>query len=130
MRPLLAWRDDSQGNYDKGTKKGVKLSRRLQPGSRRLSHLNGHIKRFCGQTRKLERVRFQHILILCFLQSLEDLATQYDLTVRNSVGHIVQFMYGGDGLDPTDMEGKDKPLDFNRVFSHVQVGLVTAQCFC
>lgn len=64
-------------------------------------------------------------MILCFLQSLEDLATQYDLTVRNSVGHIVQFMYGGDGLDPTDMEGKDKPLDFNRVFSHVQVGLVT-----
>ena len=30
-------------------------------------------------------------------------------------------MYGGDGLDPTDMEGKDKPLDYNRVFSHVQV---------
>lgn len=54
------------------------------------------------------------------VKSLEDLATQYDLTVRNSVGHIVQFMYGGDGLDPTDMEGKDKPLDFNRVFSHVQ----------
>ena len=32
-------------------------------------------------------------------------------------------MYGGDGLDPTDMEGKDKPLDYNRVFSHVQVSL-------
>ena len=58
------------------------------------------------------------------VQSLEDLATQYDLSVRNSVGDIVQFMYGGDGLDPTDMEGKDKPLDFNRVFSHVQVCLV------
>ena len=57
----------------------------------------------------------------CDIQSLEDLATQYDLTVRNSVGDIVQFMYGGDGLDPTDMEGKDKPLDYNRVFSHVQV---------
>ena len=55
------------------------------------------------------------------LQSLEDLATQYDLSVRNSVGDIVQFMYGGDGLDPTDMEGKDKPLDYDRVFSHVQV---------
>ena len=36
---------------------------------------------------------------------------------------MVQFMYGGDGLDPTDMEGKDKPLDYNRVFSHVQVSL-------
>lgn len=32
----------------------------------------------------------------------------------------MQFMYGGDGLDPTDMEGKDKPLDYERVFSHVQ----------
>ena len=40
------------------------------------------------------------------------------------MGDIVQFMYGGDGLDPTDMEGKDKPLDYNRVFSHVQVNLV------
>ena len=55
------------------------------------------------------------------MKSLEDLATQYDLSVRNSVGDMVQFMYGGDGLDPTDMEGKDKPLDYNRVFSHVQV---------
>ncbi|XP_015775227.1 PREDICTED: DNA-directed RNA polymerase III subunit RPC1-like [Acropora digitifera] len=54
------------------------------------------------------------------VKSLEDLATQYDLSVRNSVGDMVQFMYGGDGLDPTDMEGKDKPLDYNRVFSHVQ----------
>ena len=43
------------------------------------------------------------------------------MTVRNSVGDVVQFMYGGDGLDPTDMEGKDKPLDYKRVFSHVQV---------
>ena len=57
------------------------------------------------------------------MKSLEDLATQYDLSVRNSVGDMVQFMYGGDGLDPTDMEGKDKPLDYNRVFSHVQVSL-------
>lgn len=64
------------------------------------------------------------VLINSFhIKSLEDLATQYDLSVRNSVGDMVQFMYGGDGLDPTDMEGKDKPLDYNRVFSHVQVSL-------
>ncbi|KAK3708848.1 hypothetical protein QZH41_016279 [Actinostola sp. cb2023] len=54
------------------------------------------------------------------VKSLEDLCCQYDHTVRNSVGDIVQFKYGGDGLDPTDMEGKDKPLDFARVFNHVQ----------
>ena len=71
------------------------------------------VKKICEKTR--ENSNFGDI------QSLEDLATQYDLTVRNSVGDVVQFMYGGDGLDPTDMEGKDKPLDYNRVFSHVQV---------
>jgi DNA-directed RNA polymerase III subunit RPC1 len=40
------------------------------------------------------------------LQSLEDLCLQYDMTVRNSIGDIVQLCYGGDGLDPTYMEGK------------------------
>ena len=29
---------------------------------------------------------------------------RYDQTVRSSTGGIVQFMYGDDGLDPTDME--------------------------
>lgn len=42
------------------------------------------------------------------MQSLEDLCLHYDLTVRNSSGDIVQFLYGGDGLDPTYMEGKLK----------------------
>ncbi len=56
-----------------------------------------------------------------FFQSLEDLCSQYDMTVRNSMGDIVQFVYGGDGLDPTDMEGKDKPVDFQRVMKHIRV---------
>ena len=54
-------------------------------------------------------------------QSLEDLCSQYDLTVRNSEGFIVQFKYGGDGLDPAAMEGKDKPVEFQRVMEHVKV---------
>ena len=54
-------------------------------------------------------------------QSLEDLCSQYDMTVRNSSGDIVQFVFGGDGLDPTDMEGKDKPVDFPRVMRHIKV---------
>ena len=57
-----------------------------------------------------------------FLQSLEDLCSQYDLTVRNSEGLIVQFIYGGDGLDPAVMEGKDTPVEFHRVMHHVKVG--------
>lgn len=34
------------------------------------------------------------------------------MTVRSSIGEIVQFKYGGDSLDPVDMEGKDKPVDY------------------
>ena len=55
------------------------------------------------------------------VQSLEDLCSQYDLTVRNSEGFIVQFKYGGDGLDPAAMEGKDKPVEFSRVLQHIKV---------
>ena len=40
------------------------------------------------------------------VKSLEDLCLQYDMTVRNSTGDIIQFLYGADGLDPTYMEGK------------------------
>ena len=34
------------------------------------------------------------------------------MTVRSSIGEIVQFTFGGDSLDPVAMEGKDKPVDF------------------
>nr|CAD7197843.1 unnamed protein product [Timema douglasi] len=54
------------------------------------------------------------------VKSLEDLCLHYDMTVRNSIGDIVQFMYGGDGLDPTYMEGKDCPVDCQRVLDHVR----------
>ncbi|KAF2020283.1 beta and beta-prime subunits of DNA dependent RNA-polymerase [Aaosphaeria arxii CBS 175.79] len=52
------------------------------------------------------------------MKSLEDLSAQYDDTVRNSSGTIVQFLYGDDNLDPVDMEGKAKPVNFDRTFSH------------
>ncbi|KDR18934.1 DNA-directed RNA polymerase III subunit RPC1 isoform X1 [Zootermopsis nevadensis] len=54
------------------------------------------------------------------VKSLEDLCLHYDMTVRNSVGDIVQTCYGADGLDPTYMEGKDCPVDFQRVLDHVR----------
>ena len=54
------------------------------------------------------------------MKSLEDLSTQYDSTVRNSSSHIVQFQYGDDKLDPVDMEGKAKPVNFERTFTHVE----------
>lgn len=54
------------------------------------------------------------------MKALEDLSVQYDDTVRNTTGGIVQFMYGDDGLDPTGMEGRDKPVDFARVAMHIK----------
>ena len=47
----------------------------------------------------------------------------YDRTVRNSSNEVVQFEYGGDGLDPMMMEGKDKPVDFARVLNLVKAVL-------
>ena len=61
------------------------------------------------------------------VKSLEDLCGHYDRTVRSSSGDIVQFVYGGDGLDPTDMEGKNRPVDFNRVLELVQANY---PCHC
>lgn len=55
------------------------------------------------------------------VKSLEDLCSQYDLTVRSSTGDIIQFIYGGDGLDPAAMEGKDEPLEFKRVVDNIRV---------
>ncbi|KAK3316741.1 hypothetical protein B0H66DRAFT_592877 [Apodospora peruviana] len=53
------------------------------------------------------------------MKSLEDLSTQYDDTVRTSGGGIVQFQYGADRLDPVDMEGEHKPVDFDRTWNHI-----------
>jgi len=54
------------------------------------------------------------------MKSLEDLSTQYDDTVRTSEGNVVQFQYGADRLDPVDMEGDAKPVDFARTWNHAQ----------
>lgn len=52
----------------------------------------------------------QRRLVKC----LEDLVVHYDGTVRNAIGEVVEFTYGGDGLDPVFMEIKDKPVDLPR----------------
>lgn len=58
------------------------------------------------------------------MKSLEDLSVQYDNTVRNSSSNIVQFQYGDDKLDPVDMEGKARPVHFERTFTHAEVGII------
>lgn len=67
------------------------------------------------------------------LQALEDLCVNYDTTVRNSNGDVVQFCYGGDNLDPTYMEGvylsryqllmKSKYYDFREYFQEMATRL-------
>lgn len=44
----------------------------------------------------------------------------YDGSVRNAIGEIVEFIYGGDGLDPVFMELKDRPVDLNRQLLHMR----------
>lgn len=56
------------------------------------------------------------------MKALEDLSTQYDGTVRNSSGGIVQLFYGDDGMDPAHMEGKNgTPLNLARMLMKVKV---------
>ncbi|CAE6465940.1 unnamed protein product [Rhizoctonia solani] len=52
------------------------------------------------------------------MKALEDLTTRYDLSVRNSVGGVVQFTFGDDGLDPACLEGDAQPVDYSRAWSH------------
>lgn len=54
------------------------------------------------------------------MKSLEDLAVQYDDTVRTSGNNIVQFQFGADKLDPVDMEGTDRPVNFQRTWTHAE----------
>lgn len=58
----------------------------------------------------------QRRLVKC----LEDLVVHYDGTVRNAIGEVVEFIYGGDGLDPVYMEIKDKPVDLPRQLMHLR----------
>ena len=52
------------------------------------------------------------------MKALEDLSTHYDFSVRNSVGGVVQFLYGDDGLDPAELEGNALPVEYHRTFRH------------
>ncbi|PIA38792.1 hypothetical protein AQUCO_02700173v1 [Aquilegia coerulea] len=55
------------------------------------------------------------------IKALEDLSIQYDGTVRNASGGVLQFLYGGDGMDPTKMEGNmGEPLNFERLYFKIK----------
>ena len=54
------------------------------------------------------------------MKALEDLTCHYDYSVRNSTGGVVQFRYGDDALDPTNIEGAEQPVEFYRNLLHSQ----------
>jgi DNA-directed RNA polymerase III subunit RPC1 len=55
------------------------------------------------------------------MKALEDLSTQYDNSVRNSGGYVVQFQYGDDLLDPIHMEATEgKPINFGLLLTHIK----------
>jgi DNA-directed RNA polymerase beta' subunit len=43
------------------------------------------------------------------VKAMEDCKVHYDLSVRNAAGHIVQFLYGDDGMDPVKLEYQHLP---------------------
>ena len=51
----------------------------------------------------------------CIIKHLEDLTVQYDYSVRNSDGTVIQTLYGDDGIDVSKVKyltGKPAQLDF------------------
>eukprot|EP00760_Papus_ankaliazontas_P034618 PhM_4_TR7299/c0_g1_i1/m.685/K03018/RPC1, POLR3A; DNA-directed RNA polymerase III subunit RPC1 len=53
------------------------------------------------------------------MKCLEDLVVQYDYTVTNAAGGVIQFRYGEDGLDPMEMELGSRPLNFEALWSQI-----------
>jgi DNA-directed RNA polymerase subunit A' len=52
------------------------------------------------------------------INALEDLRVEYDGTVRNTVGTVIQFLYGEDGIDPTKSH-RGKPVNVTQIVSDV-----------
>jgi|UniRef100_A0A6C0JAR5 DNA-directed RNA polymerase II subunit RPB1 len=58
------------------------------------------------------------------IKGMEDLKVEYDMTVRNNKGKIVQYSYGDDGMDTVKVEGQSLPLsEMSRddIYSHFHI---------
>jgi DNA-directed RNA polymerase III subunit RPC1 len=53
------------------------------------------------------------------VKALEDLVSHYDGSVRNCCGDVIQFIYGDDCLDPSNMEEGANLINFNRLLQHI-----------
>ena len=58
------------------------------------------------------------------IKSLEDLMVNYDMTVRNNKGKVIQFSYGEDSIDTVKVENQDLPIvtkSIQDIYSHFNV---------
>ena len=62
------------------------------------------------------------------IKGLEDMKVEYDMTVRNNMGRIVQFAYGDDGIDSTRVENQTIPLvgmSIEDIYMHFDINDIT-----
>ena len=62
------------------------------------------------------------------IKGLEDLKVEYDMTVRNSKGKIIQFSYGDDDFDSTKIENQSLPfvdMSIQDIYNHYSIPDVT-----
>jgi DNA-directed RNA polymerase subunit A' len=60
------------------------------------------------------------------INALEHLRIEYDGTVRNSVGEIIQFRYGEDGVDPAKSD-HGKAVNVSRLIDQIRIMLETGK---
>jgi DNA-directed RNA polymerase subunit A' len=58
------------------------------------------------------------------INALEHLRVEYDETVRNSTGDIVQFVYGEDGVDPAKSD-HSKAVNVSRLIDQLRISIQT-----
>ena len=56
------------------------------------------------------------------INALEHLRLEYDGTVRNSAGDIIQFKYGEDGVDPAKSD-HGKAVNVSRLIEHIKIAV-------
>ena len=62
------------------------------------------------------------------IKGMEDLKVEYDMTVRNNMGRIIQFAYGDDGIDSTRVENQSIPLvgmSIEDIYMHFDINDLT-----
>ncbi len=62
------------------------------------------------------------------IKGMEDLKVEYDMTVRNNMGRIIQFAYGDDGVDATRVENQSIPLvgmSIEDIYMHYDINDIT-----